>query len=72
MNIDIKNCTYHFLDDTINVTNLDPNKIKIDENSYKNIFIYYIGYMSMNCVKPLYLIINKTNGYNNEVTEKNT
>ena len=28
---------YYFFDDTINVKNLDPNKIKIEEKSYKNI-----------------------------------
>ena len=51
---DIKNCTYYFFNDMINIKNLDPNKIKIDENSYKNILIYYIGYMTvknLNCVK---------------------
>ena len=41
--IDIKNHTYSFFDDIINIKNLDLNKIKIDENSYKNILIYYIG-----------------------------
>ena len=34
---DIKNRTYYFFDDMINTENLDPNKIKIDEKSYKNI-----------------------------------
>ena len=37
--INIKICTYFFLDDMINIKILDPDKIKIDENSYKNIFI---------------------------------
>ena len=32
--IDISN------DDKINIKSLNPNKIKIDEKSYKNIFIY--------------------------------
>ena len=35
--IDIKNRTYYFFHDMINIKNLDPNKIKIDEKSYKNI-----------------------------------
>ena len=47
------------------------NNIKIDKNSYKNIFIYYIGYVTIkvleyakiNSVNPLYLIFNKENGY---------
>ena len=29
--IDTKNCIYYFLDNIINIKNLDPNKIKIDE-----------------------------------------
>ena len=33
--MDIKNRTYYFFDDMINIRSLDPNKIKIDENSYK-------------------------------------
>ena len=47
----------------INIRNLDLNKIKIDEKSYKNILIYCVGYMTPNSVKPLWLIINKINGY---------
>ena len=29
----------------INTKSLDPNKSKIDENSYENILIYHIEYM---------------------------
>ena len=65
--IDIKNCTYCFYNDMINIKNLDPNRIKIDQKSYKNIFIYHIGYamvknissLKINSVNSLYLIINK-------------
>ena len=39
----IKSCTYYFLGDVINIKNFDANEIKIDEKSYKNILIYYIG-----------------------------
>ena len=39
--IDIKNRTYYFFNDTINIKSFDPNNIKIDEKSYKNILIYY-------------------------------
>ena len=38
--ISIKNHTYCFFDDIINTNNFDPNNIKIDEKSYKNILIY--------------------------------
>ena len=31
----IKNRMHHFFDDMINIKNLDPNKIKIDQKSYK-------------------------------------
>ena len=59
----------------MNIKSLDPNKIKIDKKSYKNILIYYIDYVTIkdskyvkidseNC---LYLIITKVNGY----TQKN-
>ena len=41
--MDIKNLRYYFLDDMINIKNLDTNKIKIDINSYKVIPIHYIG-----------------------------
>ena len=43
--IDIKSRTNYFLDDLINIKNLDLNKIKVDEKSFKNILIYYIGYV---------------------------
>ena len=33
--VDIKSHTYYFFDDKINIKNLDPNKIKMNENSYK-------------------------------------
>ena len=35
----------------------------INENSYQNILIYCIGYVTPNSVKSLFLIINKINGY---------
>ena len=34
-------------DDIINIKNFDPNKIKIDEKSYKNILTSYIGYVTI-------------------------
>ena len=38
---DIKNGKYYFFDKMINIKMLDLNKIKIDENPYKNILIYH-------------------------------
>ena len=43
--VDLKNRTYYFFNDMINLKNFDGNNIKIDEKSYKNILIYYIGYV---------------------------
>ena len=67
----IKNHTFYVFNDIINIKIFDPNNIKRDEKSYKNILIYYIGYLmiidskyvKINSVNPLYLISNKVNGY---------
>ena len=39
----IKIHTYYFFDDIINIKNFDPNNIKIDEKSNKDILVCYIG-----------------------------
>ena len=73
--IDIKIHTYYFFDDIVNIKNFDPNNIRIDEKSYKNILIYYIEYatikdskyIKINSVNPLYLIFSKVNRYFEEV-----
>ena len=67
----IKNQTYYFFNDFINITNFDPDLLKIDKKLHKNIDIYYIGYIIMkdsdfvkiNSVNPLYLIFDKVDGY---------
>ena len=61
--IEIRNLSYYFFNDMLNIKNLDPNKIKIDEKSCKSILIYYVAYVTLYSVKPLYLIINKMNEY---------
>ena len=43
----IINYTYYFFDDITNIKDFDPNNIKIDERSYKNILIYYIAYVTI-------------------------
>ena len=40
--ISIKSHTYYFFDDISHIKDFNPNDIKIDEKSYKNIFIHYI------------------------------
>ena len=44
--------------DTKNSTNIDPNKIKTHENSYKNI-IYHTGYVTVKNLR--YIKINSIN-----------
>ena len=49
--IDIKNRAYYFFNDIIRIKCFDPNNIKIDEKSYKIVFIYYIGYVTTKDLK---------------------
>ena len=44
--ITIKNRTYYFFNDMINIEDFDSSLLKIDKKSYKNIDIYYIGYIT--------------------------
>ena len=46
-NIHIKNRTCYFFHDIINIKNFDPNNIKTDDKSCKDILIYYIGYVTI-------------------------
>ena len=43
--MNIKNKTYYFYDDMINIKDFNPNLLKIDQKSFKSIGIYYIGYI---------------------------
>ena len=69
--IDIKNRTYYFHNDMVNLINFDSNLLKIYKKHYKVINIYYIGYITttknydcenIHCVNPLYLIVNHASG----------
>ena len=75
--INIKNRTYYFFNDIINIKNFNSDLLKIDKKSYKNIDIYYIRYITMknigdyesiHSVNPLYFIIGELDGY---IEEKN-
>ena len=41
--IDIKNWTYYFYNDMINIKKFDSNLLKMDKRSYKDIGIYNNG-----------------------------
>ena len=45
--INIKNRTYSFYDDMVNIKDFDSNLLKLDNKSFKNIAIYYIGYIKI-------------------------
>ena len=38
---------YYFFNEIIYIENFDPDNIKIDEKSYKNVFMYCIGYVTI-------------------------
>ena len=65
--LDIKNKTYYFYNDLINVSNFEPDNLKLNKKTWRDIDIYYIGYvdkgkpseLGVNSVNPLYLIVNK-------------
>ena len=45
--IEIKNGTYQFYNDVINLKSCESNLLKIDKKHYKGIDIYYIGYIAI-------------------------
>ena len=45
--INIKNRTYYFYNDIIDLKDFDAKLLKIDKKSYKNIDIYYTGYSTI-------------------------
>ena len=65
--LNIKNRTYYFYSELINISNFEPGNLKVDKKTWKDIDIYYIGYVDknkpedwrVNSVNPFYLIINK-------------
>ena len=69
--LNIKNRTYYYFNDIINIKDFHSNLLKIDKKQYKDIDIYYIGYITIknfgDCenirsVNPLYLIIYSAKG----------
>ena len=78
--INIKNQTYYFFNNMINIKDFHSNLLKIDKKPYKDIDIYYIGYITIkkfgdceniHSVNPLYLIIHSATGYFNEKNGEN-
>ena len=45
--IDIKNRTYYFYNDMIDIKTFDPDLLNFDKKSYKDIGIYNTGYITI-------------------------
>ena len=76
--INIKNRTCYFYNDQIDLKDFDARLLKVGKKDYKDIGIYYIGYVTVkkiancnniNSVNPLYLIINEMIGHFEEKNE---
>ena len=70
--INIKNQTYYFYNNQINLKDFDARFLKVGKKNYKEIVIYYVGYVTVkktancnniNSVNPLYLMINEMIGH---------
>ena len=70
--LNIKNWTYYYFNDITDIKDFQSNLLKIDKKQYKDIDIYYIGYITIkkigdckniHSVNPLYLIIYSATRY---------
>ena len=76
--INIKNRTYYFYNDQIDLKDFNARLLKVDKKDYNDIDIYYIGYVTIkeigdynniSSVNPLYLMINEMIGHFKEKNE---
>ena len=76
--INIKERTYYFYNDIIDIKTFDSKNLKLDKKKYKDLDIYNIGYVTIkkigdcydvNSVNPLYLRIDNASGYIEEINE---
>ena len=73
----IKNQTYYFYNDIIDIKTFDSNSLKLDKKAYKDLDIYNIGYVTIKkighgydvkSVNP-YLQIDNVSGYIEEINK---
>ena len=76
--INIKNRTYYFYNDIIDIKTFDSNNLKLDKKTYKDLDIYNIGYVTIKkighgydikSVNPLYLLIDNASRYPKEINK---
>ena len=69
--INIKNRTYYFYNEIIDIKTFDSDNLKVNKKMYKDLDIYNIGYVAIkkigdcydvNSVHPLYLHIDNASG----------
>ena len=85
--LNIKNRTYYYFDDIIDIRKFESNLLKIDKKSHRDFDIYYIGhltikkfsdcngdcsYENIRSVNPLCLIIHSATGYLKKIMVKKT
>ena len=62
------NTSYYFCNDLINLWNFEECNLKLDKKTWKDIDIYYLGYVDkkpewhVNSVNQLYFIVNRACG----------
>ena len=70
--LNIKNRTYYYFNDIINIKDFNSNLLRLAKKQYKDIDIYYIGYITIKNIEdcenissanPLYLMIHSATGY---------
>ena len=76
--INIKERTYYFYNDIIDIETFDLKNLKLDKKTYKDLDIYKIGHVTIkkigncydvNSVNPLYLRIDNASGYIEKVNK---
>ena len=76
--MDIKNRTYCFYNDLINIKDFNARLLKLDKKTSMSLGIYYIGYVTkkpeynVNSVNPLYLLVNRIDVFIEKKMEINT
>ena len=77
--LNIKNKTYHFFNDMVDIKDFQSNLLTIDKKPHKDFDIYYVGYITIKeigdynhirSINPLYQIFNSATGYFKEENEK--
>ena len=73
--MNIKNRTYYFYNDLVNIKDFDPKLLKLEKTTSMDIDIYCMGYVTkkdeykINSVNPLYFLFHRIDGFIEEKEE---